>query len=347
MKCRNTVYLSCIAFLCYFAQCCLYAAGLDVNTDNAADYYVKAAEIMSPEKRYRWISVAKIEQSINEFKVFYSKKDIKNSSELFDLFHAGASQKNCDWKTDYTNGQLTELPQITAACQLSDFICSVTIEEFLEKNTKKSIELLIDSMVLSVHIAHERCLVGFFAGCRRRERCDKLGMQILERLGRKELEMLSDGLKVVPNMPHLSDKVLMEKDILITWIKNDPARFFRHIDANFETWDNGLGGYSVNDKPITRRERTKAEQRQKNVDYGLIDKYYMRCADAVKQSEYVKVRSLLDGINKDMKELPNSLTKQILLGTVPGLEGYYKQEQSMKSQNELFQTKLVELLKSK
>jgi hypothetical protein len=245
----------------------------EFENDNAVFYYKKASLIFKQAEKTLFEN-EKIDKSIDNFCVFCPQDKIKNTRELFDLFFKGNMQKRCDWKTDFSsNGSLTTLYDFSDAINLNHFICSCIIEKFLEGERKKAIQLLIGNMILSRHLAEEKCLIASNVACSLQERCIKIGYKMLDKLDANELKMLYDGLNSITPMPSVADKILAERDILIMWIKKNPIQFFQYIESVKKPIAIGnMRAYGEN-KRVTYKELVTVSFKIMQVDYVMIDKY--------------------------------------------------------------------------
>ncbi|MDR2169617.1 MAG: hypothetical protein LBP59_05700 [Planctomycetaceae bacterium] len=339
MKPRLFVIVFCVVMLNKFAYCSETANISDV--DNAACYYKEAALIFK-QSNPQSLSQEQQCKYIDELRVYYPIKDIKNADKLFELFRQGCNQKKCVWGTDFSReGFFTTLYYANDVKMLSNFINSVVIEKFLNGSNKETIELLLCNLILSKRIVEERCIVNFITACNEQEMCIKIANKILDKLTSHELKRLHDGFNLQTQLPLLSEIVLAERDILISWIKNNPAHFLQCLEsvANPVMIESGaMMGYKTNNVTPAKSEIKKAKQKLKHVDYIMIDKYYKKLSESTRVN-----KKNFNGdydINNEIKQLPNSITKEILLNTIPSLKDAYQHEQSLKSQKELFKTNI-------
>jgi hypothetical protein len=312
------------------------------DSNNAALYYKEAALIFK-QTNPKYLSLKQQDKYIDEFYVYYPIKDIQNVEKLFELFRKGCNQKKCVWGTEFSReGFFTTLHSTTDANNLSNFISSAIIEKFLNGNHKEAIELLLGNLILAKHIAEEQCLINFIIACRKQEVCIKIANKILDKLNSQELKRLNDGFNLQPQLPQLADVVLAERNILVTWIKNNPEHFLQSLESMSNPLvieSSSMIGYKMDNVPSTKAKIKKAKQKLKHVDYAMIDKYYKKLSDSTRMINKNNFDADID-IYNEIKKLPDSITKKILLNMFPSLKNAYELEQSLKFQTESFKSNI-------
>jgi hypothetical protein len=322
---KNVITIaSCLLFL--VANNSLHAQVF--SKDNAAYYYVEAAQLLAKEPAKENVDSKLIQKSIQDFKPFYDHKKI-DATKILELLQAGNACSFCDWKTDYSEGSISILPHAQGLRDLIYFTLSLSMKSCIDGNYRKACDDLLNAMALARQLSHDKCLVMLLSSYSKQRDAIAVGKTLCEKLGQEDIAYLEQKWKELPKTKELKDIVLDEMDIFVNWIKNKPVAFFRFLDAE-EVNDFGLVGFRLNEEAPGLVEILRSLARQQLVRYQHIEQYYRDVAEATnlpKEEFLSRYNSLYKGI-PNRKTTP--LTKQILTDIFPAVGASFMSREKLR-----------------
>ena len=261
-----------------------------------------------------------ITEGINNLTVFYPCNSDSKMEEIINELHKGYEIDKCDWETDFSEGEWSVVPYLTSAKHLTDFTFSRSIESFQNHNRAQACDILVYAMTLARRISVDKRLTLLSTSYEQQIKGLILARHFLKTLDKQEVALFYEKWSKMPKMTMLRDSIIFERDVLKTWIKNNPVVFFRYLNSAIS---GDLAGFRYDDNVALDDEQRMAVAKEEKVRYDLIDLYYDDCLKAI-ELPLKECKDRLDHLYNDIDTIKSRapLTAKILHELSPAFSVY-------------------------